>query len=218
MRNVLLFGATGSAGGAVLSACLSNPEVSEVRAIVRRAVARRDPRLHVIRHEDFTNYAAVREAFTGIDACFYCLGISVREVSGEAEYRRITMDFAVAAATMLVEASPEASFEYLSGNGAHAGSRMMWARVKAEAELELRERIAANAWRPGFIDGGADGRSAALRWIRPALRVFAASRTLYVRGEDIGHAMLLASARGLRRQTFENRDIRALADESRRPA
>ena len=148
-RNVLLFGATGNAGGAVLEACLSNPEVSEVRAIVRRPLARRDPRVRVIRHDDFTNYTTARDAFTGVDACFFCLGISVRQVGSEAEYRRITLDFAVAAATMLLEASPEASFEYLSGNGAHAGSRMMWARVKAEAELELRSGLRPMRGAPG---------------------------------------------------------------------
>ncbi|MGD9904581.1 MAG: hypothetical protein AB7U83_14040 [Vicinamibacterales bacterium] len=35
---ILLFGATGSAGGSVLRACLAAPEVSEVRAPVRREI------------------------------------------------------------------------------------------------------------------------------------------------------------------------------------
>jgi uncharacterized protein YbjT (DUF2867 family) len=216
-RTVLLFGATGSAGAAVLDACLADPDVAEVRALVRRPVTRTDPKLRVVLHGDFADYAPVRDVFTGVDACLFCLGISVRAVRGEAEYRRITRDFAVAAADALLDASPDASFEYLSGQGSKAASRMMWARVKAEAELDLRERIAANAWRPGFIDAARDQAPVWLRVARPLLGALAASRTLYVRGEDIGHAMLLASARGLRRQTFENRDIRALADESRRP-
>jgi hypothetical protein len=37
---ILVFGASGSAGGAVLAACLSTPLVQEVRAIARRSAAR----------------------------------------------------------------------------------------------------------------------------------------------------------------------------------
>jgi uncharacterized protein YbjT (DUF2867 family) len=37
---ILVFGATGSAGGSVLRVCLSAPAVEEVRAIVRRPLIR----------------------------------------------------------------------------------------------------------------------------------------------------------------------------------
>ena len=38
---ILVFGATGSAGGSVLRVCLAAPDVEEVRAIVRRSRAKR---------------------------------------------------------------------------------------------------------------------------------------------------------------------------------
>jgi uncharacterized protein YbjT (DUF2867 family) len=215
---VLLFGATGNAGGAVLDACLSDPGVAEVRAVARRPLAgRADGKLRVLLHQDFLDYSPIREAFQGVDTCLFCLGISVSQVSGEPEYRRITCDFPMAAADTLRSESARAAFQYLSGNGASATSRMMWARVKAEAEAALRDRVDANAWRPAFIDG-ADSSStpASYQWLRPVARLFSFSRRLYVRGEDIGRAMLQATRLGVRGRVFENSEIRSLADEARR--
>jgi len=37
---ILLFGASGTAGGAVLRACLNTPVVEEVRVVVRRTLGR----------------------------------------------------------------------------------------------------------------------------------------------------------------------------------
>src|SRR5262245_6592747 len=91
---VLLFGATGSAGGSVLRACLASPVVAEVRAIVRRPLPQGDAKLRVHVHRDFLDYAGAEAAFAGVDACLFCLGISVTQVSGEEEYRRITHDMA----------------------------------------------------------------------------------------------------------------------------
>jgi uncharacterized protein YbjT (DUF2867 family) len=213
--SVLLFGATGNAGGAVLSACLDDPGVAEVRAVARRPLAAPPHRkLRVILHQDYLDLAAVRMAFQGVDVCLFCLGISVRQVSGEAEYRRITLEFPMAAARTLAAESPDAIFQYLSGRGASEQSRMMWARVKAEAEAALREAVGANAWRPAFIDGADSSSSpASYQWLRPLFRLLSGSRRLYVRGDDIGRAMLRATRLGLRATVFENPAIRDLADD-----
>ena len=51
---ILLLGASGSAGGGVLKACLEDPAVSEVRAIVRRPLSTGHAKLHEFAHADFT--------------------------------------------------------------------------------------------------------------------------------------------------------------------
>src|SRR5262245_19130876 len=102
---LLIFGATGSAGGSVLRVCLDSPRVTAVRVIVRKAPTLRHGKLSVVTHDDYADYARVADAFADVDACLYCLGKSVQQVSGEPVYRRITYDYAVAAAMALAARS-----------------------------------------------------------------------------------------------------------------
>jgi len=170
----------------------------------------------VFLHDDYLDYAKVREAFTGVDACLYALGISVRQVPGEPEYRRITHDFAMAAAAQLKTASPDAVLHFVSGQGASLDSHFMWARVKAETERDLAGVIATVCWRPGFIDGGSAATGPRLyRALRPLFRLLRFARALYVTSDDIGRAMLCAIAEGTRGGIIENPQIRALADRTR---
>ena len=213
---VLLFGATGTAGTGILKACLGTSTVHEVRAIVRRPLTVRNPKLRAIVHRDFLDYDAVRDAFAGIDACLYALGISVRQTSGEKEYRQITQDLTLAAAREVKSGSASAVFHFLSGEGASLDSRFMWARVKAETERDLAALLPAVCWRPGFIDGGDAPTGPRLyRAIRPAFRMFRFIRSFYVTSEDIGLAMLRAQAEGLRSGVIGNKEIRDLADRMR---
>lgn len=212
---ILLFGATGSAGGSVLHVCLASPAVSEVRVIVRRPLEISNEKLRVFVHGNYLDYASVEEAFQGVDACLYCLGISVNQVSGESEYRTITHDFAFAAARTLKAHSPGAVFHFVSGQGAALNSRMMWARVKAETERDLVELIDAVCWRPASIDGAdSPSQPRIYQALRPVFRLLSPFRSLYVKGEDIGRAMLQATAEGVRGRTIENREIRDRADST----
>lgn len=210
---VLIFGATGTAGSGILRACLTRTAVRDVRVVTRRAPAETHEKLRVFSHDDFLDYAKVQTAFEGVTACLYALGISVRQVSGEAEYRRVTHGFAMAAARQLRASSPAAVLHFVSGQGARLDSRAMWARVKAETERDLAGVIATVCWRPAFIDGGASVTGPRLyRALRPVFRLLRGVRRLYVTSDDIGRAMLQATAQGIREGVIENRQIRALAE------
>ena len=214
---VLVFGATGSAGGSVLRACLAAPVVEEVCAITRRPLGLAHEKLRVFVHGDYLDYAAVGEAFAGVDACLFCLGISATQVSGEAEYRRITHDFALAAAQALRAHSPAAAFHFISGQGTHPDSRFMWARVKAETERDLMALVDAVCWRPAFIDGEPSESGPRLyQRLRPVLRLLKPFRSLYVDGRDLGRAMVQARLENVRRRVIENAEIREIAERSSR--
>jgi uncharacterized protein YbjT (DUF2867 family) len=210
---ILLFGASGTAGGAVLQACLNTPVVEELRVIVRRPLGRSATKLREFVHANYLDYAAVSDAFRAVDACLLCLGTSVTQVSKD-EYVKISHDYAIAAAKMLKAKSPGAAFHYVSGQGTRAGSRTFWSNVKGQTENELMELVGADCWRPAFIDADP---SASLPKVyaalRPALRFFLSPfRSLYVAGEDLGRAMLQATRENLRRRVIENPEIRQLAE------
>jgi uncharacterized protein YbjT (DUF2867 family) len=210
---ILLFGATGSAGGSVLRVCLEDPAVEEVRAVVRRPIPIEHEKLQVFIHGNFQDYTGVEAAFAGVDACLFCLGISATQVSGEEEYRRITYGFAVAAARALRAQSPEAGFHFISGQGTSLSSRFMWARVKAETERELMDLVDAVCWRPAAIDGApSDHAPRAYKVFRPLFRLLRPFRSLYVSGEDLGRAMLRAVTEGMGGRILENAEIRDLAE------
>jgi hypothetical protein len=214
----MLFGATGLAGSSVLKACLASPVVDEIRVITRRPVGISDGKLHEFVHHDFLNYSGVSNAFAGMDACFFCLGVSVMQVPGEAEYRQITHDFALAAAQEFEKNSPQATFHYISGQGTKRGSRMMWARVKAETERELIGMMKAVCWRPSFIDGDPSSTTPkVIRMLRPVLKVLKPFPGLYVEGQDLGRAMIQATIENVRGRVIENSEIRELASRHRSP-
>lgn len=86
---VLLFGATGNAGSGALRACLDDPRVSAVRAVTRSPLATSHAKLEALPCSDFVDLRALSARFEGVHTCLFCLGTSVRNVSGEAEYREI---------------------------------------------------------------------------------------------------------------------------------
>jgi len=208
---ILLFGASGTAGGAVLRACLNTPVVDELRAIVRKPLGQTHAKLREFVRANYADFAPVADAFRDVDACLFCLGISVTQVSKE-EFVRISHDYAIAAANTLKTQSPAAAFHYISGAGTRADSRTFWSQVKGRTENELMALVGADCWRPAFIDAPASAslpKSFAL--LQPLFHVLKPFRSLYVKGEDLGRAMLQATKENLRRRVIENAEIRALA-------
>jgi uncharacterized protein YbjT (DUF2867 family) len=209
--NVLIFGATGSAGGSVLRACLGSPIVNEVRTITRRPLALEHPKLRSIVHADFLDFSPVAEGFDGIDALLFCIGVSIAQVSGDDEYRRITHDYAIAAAMLLKSRSPEAAYHFISGQGTRPGSRITWSRIKGETENDLMDLVGAVCWRPAAIDGEPVGT---YKRLQPFYRLLRPFRSLYIGGQDLGRAMLQATIEKMRKRVIENREIRKIAERA----
>ena len=85
--HLILTGATGLVGSAVLDAMIKTPGISKISVISRRPVkmaeAANDPRVSVILHNDFTNYDAIMNKLDGAKGCVWALGISQTQVNSE---------------------------------------------------------------------------------------------------------------------------------------
>lgn len=151
---VIVTGATGMVGKGVLLECLDHDEVGEVLSLGRNPLQMDHPKLRELIHADFTDFSSVREQLKGYDGCFFCMGISSTGLR-EAEYKRITYDYTMALAGILVEQNPAMTFNYVSGEGTDSSEkgRIMWARVKGKTENDLLALGFRQAYmfRPGAI-------------------------------------------------------------------
>ena len=151
---VLIFGASGMVGQGVLRECLLAADVERVVAVARSPLEVSDPKLDTLIVQDFHDYSAIEPQLTGFDACFFCLGVSSVGMS-EADYRRVSYDLTLAAATTLARLNPQMPFPYVTGAGTDSTEqgRSMWARVKGATENALLKLPfkAAYMFRPGVI-------------------------------------------------------------------
>jgi hypothetical protein len=84
--------------------------------------------------------------------------------------------------------------------------------VKGSTERELMEKFDAVCWRPAAIDAPLSPRAPGYyKLLRPLVKLFAPFPALYVRGEDLGKAMIQAVVEHMRRRIIENREIREIA-------
>ncbi|CAK1356748.1 hypothetical protein CB0940_12036 [Cercospora beticola] len=162
MAHIILTGATGSAGAAILSHCLSDASIARVSILSRRDVklAENQPKAHVILHKDYHQYpSSVLKQLKGASGCIWAQGISSRGIN-EADYIEITLQYPLAAAEAFSTLGPKFNFVYISGEGVNAEgpSKMMYSRVKGMAESLLLEsmkacpRLRVYNVRPGAIN------------------------------------------------------------------
>ncbi|CDG82592.1 NAD-dependent epimerase/dehydratase family protein [Janthinobacterium agaricidamnosum] len=150
--NIILTGATGFAGGEVLSALLADPAVHQVTALVRRGLGVAHPKLKEVIVNDFLDYSALTSSLQA-DACIWCLGVSQTEVSKE-DYIKITFDYALAAARAMLAINPQLRFCFVSGRSSDQDEKSLTLQgnIKGRTEKHL-SALSPNVFifRPAFI-------------------------------------------------------------------
>ncbi len=213
---VLITGASGFAGGAVLQQCLKDPRISAVTSVGRRSLGVGHPKLTEVVHADLTDQSAIASHYEGLDAVYFCLGISQSDVPDEKRYREITYDYTMETARWLEHHSPRAVIHFLSGTGTNVNGRFMWARIKGEAERDLSRLGLGGAlhYRPGLIvgDGSTKSRYTMEKLLRPLEFLYRPFKSLSIRAGEFGQAMIQATIEGLTDAILENRDVRGLAE------
>lgn len=217
---VVVFGASGMVGKGVLLECIDDPRVTSILVIGRSSCGVTSDKLEEILLPDLGDYSTIGGRLAGLDACFFCLGVSSLGMSEEA-YRKVTLDLTLAAAKALLEKNPALTFIYVSGQGTDETEKgpLMWARVKGETENRILAMPfkAAYMFRPGVMEPLRGVRpkakltriAYAVGWpLFPVLR--AMSPRLITTTEAVGRAMIKLAIEGSDRRYFENADINAL--------
>jgi uncharacterized protein YbjT (DUF2867 family) len=223
---VLVVGASGMVGQGVLRECLLDPGVYRVVVVGRRPlgeVPRGTSRDKLVDRvvPDLMDLSSVEGDLAGLDACFYCLGVTSVGMTEEA-YRKVTYDLTASFTKTLARVSPGLTFVFVSGRSTDATEKgnVMWARVKGAAENLVASAgfKAAYMFRPGVIQPrhGITSRTKAYRVLYVLLwpvvvlmkRLSPAS---ILTTDGVGRAMLVAARKGAPKKVLEAADINALA-------
>ena len=214
---VILFGGSGMVGQGVLRECLIDPGIETVLSVGRSPLGRQHAKLLEIRHDDFTDYAAIEPQLAGYDACFFCLGVSSIGMNEE-RYRHLTYDITLAAARTLARLNPSMVFTYVTGRGTDSTEQgpLMWARVKGKTENDLLKLPfkAAYMFRPSGIQP-LHGVRSKTGWINAIYFVTAPLLSFLVRAvpnhmtnsERLGRAMISVARNGYPKPVLESADI-----------
>jgi uncharacterized protein YbjT (DUF2867 family) len=218
----IIYGGSGMVGQGVLRACLQDAAVEKILLVGRSAAGPRDAKVSEMVLQDMTDYSGVAGQLGGYDACFFCLGVTSAGMK-EAQYRRVTYDFTLAAARALVAENAGTTFIYVSGVGTDSSEkgRSMWARVKGATENALLAMPfrAAYMFRPGYIQplhgiksktGWYAAMYAVVKPIYPVLRVVLGKYMTTT--DELGRAMLCAAKRGNERRVVESSEIAGMAE------
>ena len=214
MKRLTIVGASGMVGGYALRYALENPDVERVISVSRKNLGISHPKLTEVMHPDFADCSALAETLACQDAVVFCLGAYTGAVSDQ-ELRKVTVDYTIEFARVLRASSPEATFTFLSGNGADptGRSRIAFARYKGAAEKALLETGFPHVYifRPAYIYPVTPRKEPTVsyrlfRVLYLAFRLFG----LAVRSDDLGRVMLDISVHEVkepRNRILENRDI-----------
>lgn len=170
-HTVLLAGASGLVGRELLAALLTDPSVTAVHALGRRALATQHPKLttHVVA------FAAL-PALPPIDEAYIALGTTIKVAGSQAAFRAVDLD-AVVAVAHAAKAAGATKLGVVSAMGADADSRVFYNRVKGEMEQAVRAvGIATTVFaRPSMLEGDRASLQQpprpAERWVQQAMRV-----------------------------------------------
>jgi uncharacterized protein YbjT (DUF2867 family) len=205
---VLVAGATGLVGRALVELLQGDPRVAALTLLQRRAAAAdttpRTRRLAV----DFDALDAAPAEWFAAEAAFCALGTTIRVAGSQAAFRLVDHDFVLAFARRAREGGAS-RFGLVSALGADPRSRVFYNRVKGETEAALRalgfERLAIA--RPSLLLGARDEFRLGERLMAPIGRLLP-SRWRAIGAAQVARALIeatLAPGSGVR--VLENAEL-----------
>lgn len=150
---VLVLGATGMIGGAIVQEFLAEPQLS-LRALVRSHGASRLPAEVETARGDLHDRASLERAMPGVDCVVNAVGIIAER--GRNTFQRVHVD-GVENALQAAKAAGVARFIHLSALGARAGAPSRYHRTKHQGEQAVAASgLDHNIVRPSIVFGPRD--------------------------------------------------------------
>lgn len=132
--NVVMIGATGATGSALLSVLLHEPSVANVRVLVRKPMAVQHEKLDVC-VVDFEKPDTWSSLVVG-DAAFSCLGTTAKDTQNKDEYWRIDYGYQWQFAKFARQNGVK-HFVLLSAKSANPESRAFYLKMKGQLEKDV---------------------------------------------------------------------------------
>ena len=124
----MVLGATGLVGREIVRLLCADPGVNRIVVVTRRPfVVLEDPKLQP-KVVDFDALDSAGDAFA-VDQIFCALGTTIKQAGSEPAFRRVDLEYPLAAAKLGVEHGAS-HFLLVSAVGASASSRVFYNRVK----------------------------------------------------------------------------------------
>jgi uncharacterized protein YbjT (DUF2867 family) len=189
MTDLLLVGATGLVGQAVLRQALADSRVSKVVAVTRKPLPAHDKLENPL--VDFDALPA-DAPWWKVDAGICTLGTTMRQAGSPVAFRKVDVEYPLTVAKLLRDHGAQ-SFAFNSSIGANPKSRAFYMRVKGEVE----HRLIAGGFpsltlvRPSGILGP---RRQNRRWEARTIRVFHSLRPILPRHYRVVPADKIAKA------------------------
>ena len=138
---VIITGSTGMVGKGVLIQCLEDNRIKKILLVNRTSIKLNNPKIKEIICDNFLNLVNHEKDFTGYDACFHCMGISVVGSSDE-YYKTTTYDITKIITDLVFKGNKNAVFNYVTGEGTDSSEKgpIRWARIKGKAENYILQK------------------------------------------------------------------------------
>ena len=132
-KSVVILGASGLVGSALVEELIQDPQVSEIRLLSRRPLSLEHPKVKIF-ETDLSNPEPL--AFDGVSALYCCIGTTRKKTPDQTQYRAIDYGMTLAAAAAAQNAGAT-EVHLISAIGADTESKIFYSRLKGEIERDL---------------------------------------------------------------------------------
>ena len=221
-ESILVTGATGLVGSALVERLLACVDYTRVVALARRPLAAKANRRLITVDAEFNALdETLKRALAdqpGLDV-YCCLGTTIKQAGSESAFRRVDYEFVLALGQWARKHGAR-HLVVVSALGADSTSRVFYNRVKGEMERDLRKLglRSLTILRPSLLDGGRQefrpGEWLALAATRPLRRLIPASMRP-ISAADVAQSMIDAALADSAPAVIESAAMQGAAQRSR---